>query len=182
MEVIQSFDSDSKVLAAAGEQMASLRTVLGEKVEVVTSDVEGARELRSPDPHECAVDFFKVELRLDGRGFRQGKAIKGCLHCAGVNVSKMSIDPECIEKIVGIAILVADLRDLFEARDALDCLVLVGGKGHHDGEWGSNISCDPRNSAITPHLVNRAVKYDHFAVKVFKRSKSKVAVVEHEVA
>src|SRR3981189_1037998 len=178
MEVIQAFNSDSKLLAAALEQMASLRTILGEKVEVVTGDVEGARELRRPNTHECAVDFFEVELRLDGCRFRQGKAIEGRLHRAGMNVSKMSIDPECIEEIVGIAILVADLCDLFEAGDTLDCLVLVGSKGNHDGERCSDVSCDPRNSAITPHLVNRAVKYDHFAVKVFKRSKSKVAVVE----
>src|SRR6267154_992588 len=89
MEVIQSFDSDPKLLAAALEQMASLRTIPGEKVEVVTSDVEGARELRRPNTHECAVDFFEVELRLDGRSFRQGKAIEGRLHRAGVNVGKM---------------------------------------------------------------------------------------------
>src|SRR5258705_6851194 len=178
MEVIQSFDSDPKLLAAALEQMASLRTIPGEKVEVVTSDVEGAREFRRPNTHECAVDFFEVELRLDGRSFRQGKAIEGRLHRAGVNVGKMSIDPECIEEVVGIAILVADLGDLFEAGDTLDCLVLVGGKGNHHGEWGPDVSCDPRNGAITPHLVNRAVKYHHFAVKVVKRSKSKVAVIE----
>src|SRR5258708_29328929 len=182
MEVIQSFNSDLKLLAAALEQMASLRTILGEKVEVVTSDVEGARELRRPNTHECAVDFFEVELRLAGRSLRQGKAIEGRLHRAGVNVSKMSIDPECIEEIVGVAILVADLRDLFEAGDALDCLVLVGGKGHHDGEWGPDIPCHPRNITITPHLVNRAVKYDHFAVKVFERPKSKVDLVEQEAA
>src|SRR5260370_42451728 len=132
MEVIQSFDSGPKLLAAELEQMASLRTILGEKVEVVTSDVEGARELRRPNTHECAVDFFEVELRLDGRSFRQGKAIEGRFHRAGVNVSKMSIDPECIEEIVGIAILVADMSDLFEAGDTRACLVLVGGKVDHD--------------------------------------------------
>ena len=137
MEVIQAFNSDSKLLAAALEQMASLRTILGEKVEVVTGDVEGARELRRPNTHECAVDFFEVELRLDGRSFRQGKAIEGRLHRAGVNVGKMSIDPECIEEIVGITILVADLRDLFEAGDTLDCLVLVGGKGRRKEAAGS---------------------------------------------
>jgi hypothetical protein len=73
MEVIQSFNSDSKLLAAALEQMASLRPILGEKVEVVTSDVEGARELRRPNTHECAVDFFEVELRWMAAAFAKGR-------------------------------------------------------------------------------------------------------------
>src|ERR1700733_9966387 len=125
MEVVQLFHSDSKVRAAALKQMTPLCPVLGEEVEVVSHYIEGASELRSPDTDERPADVPEIELWLDRRGLGQRQTFQGGLHGASVDVVKVTINAKCIEEIIGISIPVAGGPQVFEARCAGDCLVLI---------------------------------------------------------
>ena len=159
MEVVQLLHSDSKVRATALKQMASLRPVLGEEVEVVSHYIESARELRSPYPDECPADVPEIELWLDRRGFGQRQTFQGGFHGASVDVVKVTVDAKCIEEIVGITIPVADGPEFLEARCDCDCLVLVRCKLYNNGEGRSCIVDDLVHGAIAAHhhRVERAV-------------------------
>src|ERR1700747_341689 len=182
MEVVELLHSDSKVRAAALKQMASLRPVLGEEVEVVSRYIEGARELRSPYPDECPVDVPEIELWLDRRGFGQRQTFQGGSHGASVDVAKVTIYAKCVEEIVGIAIVVADSPEFIKARCARDGLILVSRELYHNGEGRSCVFDDLVHSAIAAHLIDAAIQHDHLPVKIVECTNPEITIVQQEGA
>ena len=182
MEVVQLLHSDSKVRAAALKQMASLRPVLGEEVEVVSHYIESARELRSPYPDECPADVPEIELWLDRRGFGQRQTFRGGLHSASVDVVKVTIDAKCIEEIVRIPIPVADGPEFLEARCTCDCLVLVSRELYHNGEGRSCVVDYLVNGAIAARLIDDPIQHNHLPIEFVEGAKPEITIVQQEGA
>src|SRR6202453_4743532 len=182
MEVVQLLHSDSKVRAAALKQMASLRPVLGEEVEVVSHYIEGARELRSPYPDECPADVPEIELWLDRRGLGQRQTFQRGLHGASVDVVKVTINAKCIEEIVGIPIPVTDGPEFLEARCTCDCLVLVSRELNHNGEGRSCVVDDLLNGAIAARLIDAPIQHNHLPIEIVEGAKPEITIFQQEGA
>ena len=182
MEVVQPLHTNSKVPAATLKQMASFSPVLGEEVEVVSRDIEGARELRSPYTDECPVDVPEIELWLDRRGFGQRQTFQGGFHGASVDVVKVTIDAKGVEEIVGIAVPVADSPEFIEARCTCDGLVLIRRKLYNNGEGRSYVVDDLVNDAIAAHLIDDSIQHDHFPVEIVECANPEITIVEQERA
>ena len=182
MEVVQPLHTDSKVPAAALEQMASLSPVLGEEVEVVSRDIEGAGELWSPYTDECPVDVPEIELWLNRRGFGQRQTFEGGFHGASVDVVKVTIDAKGVEEIRGIPIPVADSPEFLKARCACDCLILIRCKLYNDGEGRSYVVDNLANDAIAAHLIDDPIQHNHLPVEIVEGANPEITIVQQEGA
>src|SRR5260370_19144771 len=89
-----------------GEGPAML-PVIGEEVEVIARNAEGAREARGPKAHQGPADIAERELGLRLRRIDQARVIARGAYGAGPDVVEMTIETNGIEDIVGRPMLVA---------------------------------------------------------------------------
>src|ERR1700677_2775592 len=159
------------------QQVSAMLAIIGQKVEMITGNAEGAGEDGRPKSDQRPGDVLEDELRLCLRSVDQARAGAGRVDGTGSHAIEVPIKPNRVEDVPGLSVLSALCFQFFEASHMRRQGIDVRLEPRHDCKGSPSIGgcCRHAPGALDP--IDVPIEYDHLAVEVGKCAKPKVAMV-----
>ena len=161
------------------EQMTAALTVIGDEMFVVAGNVNALHMLRGTEADQYPFALVEAEYRLvvehvGHRPVGRGLARYG----AGMRMTKMTVNAQGAEEIIGGYLLVDNVVQLLAAHRFIERFTILRLKPGHHRKRRALFHSGFTGAAVGAQLVYLAAKRDQLAVQFIKGSQAKIAVGE----